>query len=464
MTSPPAPKLSPFACDRTDLDVSGEGSSLPRGHLASRLAASDASGLSLRFIERIGRRMLVKNLQRLQSGQVFVESGFKSERFGSFLESELTGQIHVQSPAFFRRLVSGGALGAAESYLRGEWTSDDLTDLFRVLLRNERVLQSFRSPFSFASRLLSWINHFRNRNSRFGSRRNIHEHYDLGNSFFSLFLDPTMMYSSAVFNNEQASLEQSSIEKIDRVCRTLRLAPDDTVIEIGTGWGSFAIHAASRYGCRVTTTTISEEQFRMALVRTAAAGLSDRITVLKQDYREIEGQFDKLVSIEMIESVGRQFLPRYFRTCERLLKDNGAMLIQAITMPEQRYERYKNSVDFIQKYVFPGGFLPSVSEMQQCVARSSSLRMLALQDFGLHYARTLRIWNERFHERLPEVRALGFSERFIRMWRYYLCYCEAAFLERAVGVVQILWAKPGTAIGNVGADSYVSKPEPPVES
>ena len=260
-----------------------------------------------------------------------------------------------------------------------------------------------------------------------------------------------MMYSSALFPSEQTSLENASIEKVDRVCRTLQLKPTDHVMEIGTGWGTFAIHAASRYGCRVTTTTISEEQHRMATQRIADLGLSDNITVLKQDYRDLKGQFDKLVSIEVIEAVGKQYLPEYFAICDRLLKDDGAMVIQAITMPEQRYARYQNSVDFIQKYIFPGGFLPSISAMQSCVAMNSSLRMLGLHDFGLHYARTLRLWNERFHERLDDVRAQGFNERFIRMWRYYLCYCEAAFLERAIGVVQVLWAKPACTIGLAGS-------------
>jgi cyclopropane-fatty-acyl-phospholipid synthase len=347
-------------------------------------------------------------------------------------------------------VVTGGDLGAAESYLEGEWVSDDLTDLFRVLLRNETVLQTFRSPLTMLTRFISRLGHFRNRNSRDGSRRNIHEHYDLGNSFFSLFLDPTMMYSSALFSNEQASLEEASLEKVDRVCRNLQLSPEDHVLEIGTGWGTFAIYAAQKYGCRVTTTTISEEQFRMATQRVEEAGLTDRITILMKDYRDLEGQFDKLVSIEMIEAVGQQYLPEYFATCDRLLKDNGAMMIQAITMPEQRYERYRNSVDFIQKYIFPGGFLPSVSVMQECVATRTSLRMIELMDFGMHYARTLRLWNERFHERLDEVKALGFDDRFIRMWRYYLCYCEAAFLERAIGVCQVMWAKPGCVLGNVG--------------
>jgi cyclopropane-fatty-acyl-phospholipid synthase len=226
------------------------------------------------------------------------------------------------------------------------------------------------------------------------------------------------------------------------------LQPSDHVIEIGTGWGTFAMHAAGKYGCRVTTTTISDEQFRMATDRVQAVGLSDRVTILKKDYRDLEGRFDKLVSIEMIEAVGKKYLPGYFETCDRLLKDDGAMLIQAIILPEQRYAGYEEAVDFIQKYIFPGGFLPSISMMQKYVTQSTPLRMLALDDFGLHYARTLRLWNERFHERLDDVRALGFGERFIRMWRYYLCYCEAAFLERAIGLVQVLWAKPGSTLGS----------------
>jgi len=232
------------------------------------------------------------------------------------------------------------------------------------------------------------------------------------------------------------------MEKVDRACRQLQLKPTDDLLEIGTGWGTLAIHAASRYGCRVTTTTISDEQYRMASQRVAAAGLADRVTVLKRDYRDLTGSFDKLVSIEMIEAVGRRYLPGYFEKCSELLKDDGAMLIQAIVLPEQRYAGYEESVDFIQKYIFPGGFLPSISMMQQLVAEKTPLRMLALDDFGMHYARTLRLWNERFHEQLEAVRALGFDERFIRMWRYYLCYCEAAFLWRNISVVQATWTGP----------------------
>ncbi|MFO0979446.1 MAG: cyclopropane-fatty-acyl-phospholipid synthase family protein [Planctomycetaceae bacterium] len=393
---------------------------------------------------------LRNSLSRIEKGQVVLEHAGRSERFGNLQHTELSGHVQVHSPKFYRRLITGGALGAAESYLDGEWESEELTDLFRVLLQNEPVLRRFQTPLSILSRVGNQIRHLRNRNSKSGSRRNIHEHYDLGNSFFSLFLDPTMMYSSGIFPDEQTTLQEASLEKVDRVCRQLRLSPDDDVIEIGSGWGTFAIHAASQYGCRVTTTTISEEQFRMATQRVEEAGLAERVTVLKRDYRDLDGKFDKLVSIEMIEAVGKKYLPQYFATCDRLLNDRGSMLIQAITMPEQRYESYKNSVDFIQKYIFPGGFLPSISEMQRCVAKSTSLRMLKLDDFGLHYARTLRLWNERFHDQLDNVRRLGFGDRFVRMWRYYLCYCEAAFLERAIGVVQVLWAKPESPLAIPG--------------
>ena len=436
---------SPFTCDeislaQAELDRTAS-TGLVEGHAVTQSVKSPRTWLCL--FERFCRRMLRSNLKRIASGEIVLEYAGKSERFGDLETNELMGHVQALSPRFFRTLVTRGALGAAESYLDGEWVSDDLTDLFRVLLRNETVLQSFRSPLTMLSRAMNRLRHFRNRNSRDGSRRNIHEHYDLGNSFFSLFLDPTMMYSSALFPSEQASLEEASLEKVDRVCRTLQLSPEDHVLEIGTGWGTFAIHAARKYGCRVTTTTISEEQYRMATQRVQDEGFSDRITILKQDYRDLEGQYDKLVSIEMIEAVGQEYLPEYFATCDRLLKENGAMMIQVITMPEQRYERYRNSVDFIQKYIFPGGFLPSVSVMQDCIAKRTSMRMIELMDFGMHYARTLRLWNERFHERLDEVRALGFDDRFIRMWRYYLCYCEAAFLERAIGVCQVMWAKPG---------------------
>lgn len=444
--SKPSERLSPFACDRAPHRKADSNPELSIPAAVNETAPVGRSWLCL--MERFSRQMLHRSMANLEHGQLVLEHGQTSERFGNLAKTAMSGHVRVKSPQFFRRILTDGVLGAAESYLEGEWVSDELTDVFRVLLKNEHVLAKFSSPLTKLANLRNRIQHYGNRNSRRGSRRNIQEHYDLGNSFFSLFLDPTMMYSSAIFPTDQSSLEEGSIEKVDRVCRQLKLQPTDHVVEIGTGWGTFAIHAASRYGCRVTTTTISEEQFRMATERVRAEGLTERVSVLKKDYRDLEGQYDKLVSIEMIEAVGRKYLPGYFEKCDQLLKDDGAMMIQAITLPEQRYAGYEESVDFIQKYIFPGGFLPSISMMQHYVTQKTSLRLLALDDFGLHYARTLRLWNEKFHERLDEVRALGFNDRFIRMWRYYLCYCEAAFLERAIGLVQVLWAKPGSSLGS----------------
>lgn len=394
------------------------------------------------WVSRTCMNLILSRMKQLKHGQLRLRMGCNEAVYGTSQTELEPATVEVHSQAFFKRLMTGGSLAAAESYMDGEWSSPDLTSVFRVLLKNESVLETFRlgafSPVAWLER----AGHLFNRNSKSGSRRNIHEHYDLGNDFFQLFLDESMMYSSAIFETAQTPLVDASWEKVDRVCRTLKLRPNDRVIEIGTGWGGFAVHAAGKYGCHVTTTTISDEQYAFAKQRVADAGLQDRVTLLKKDYRDLDGQYDKLVSLEMIEAVGREYLPGYFKNCDRLLKDDGAMMIQAITMADQRFDAYSKGVDFIQKYIFPGGFLPSVTEMQKCVRDQTNLRMVQLDDFGMHYAKTLQHWNERFHERLDEVREQGFSERFIRMWRYYLTYCEAAFLERATGLVQTVWAKP----------------------
>lgn len=403
------------------------------------------------WISRMCSRLILSRLRKLSKGRLVLRFQCDEAVFGDNLSPEITGIINVQSPDFFRRVLIDGAMGAAESYLDGEWTSPDLTAVFRVLLQNEDLLNSFRTwRLSPVHAVRRW-QHLRNRNSKSGSRQNIHEHYDLGNEFFSLFLDDSMMYSSAIFPTAETSLLDASWEKVDRVCRTLNLSPQDHVLEIGTGWGGFAFHAAKHFGCRVTTTTISEEQYRFAQARIEQAGLQDRVTLLKKDYRDLTGQYDKLVSLEMIEAVGREFLPEYFATCQRLVKPTGAMMLQAITMPEQRFDCYAKSVDFIQKYIFPGGFLPSVTEMQNHIKQQSDFRLVESKDFGTHYAQTLNHWNQRFHDRIDDVRDQGFSDRFIRMWRYYLCYCEAAFLERATGLVQAMWVKPGCEIGRLQA-------------
>ena len=325
--------------------------------------------------------------------------------------------------------------------MKGVWSCEQLTDLFRILLRNDQTLRQLASPFSAVSKVWNAMLHRLRHNSRIGSRKNIRRHYDLGNEFFELFLDRTMMYSSAIYEDATTTLEEASEEKLNRICRAGDLRPGDHVLEIGTGWGGFAIHAAGKFGCRVTTTTISDEQYRLATRRVREAGLQDRVTLLRKDYRDLNGQFDRVVSIEMIEAVGREYLPTYFRCCDERLKPGGRLVQQAIVMPEQRFSRYSNGVDFIQKFIFPGGFLPSVTSMQSAVATQTNLRLTSLTDYSQDYARTLADWDERFLNRLQEVRAQGFDEEFIRMWHYYLCYCAAGFLERATGLVHACWTK-----------------------
>jgi cyclopropane-fatty-acyl-phospholipid synthase len=285
--------------------------------------------------------------------------------------------------------------------------------------------------------------HWMNRNTRRGSRKNIAAHYDLGNDFYALWLDRKMMYSSAYFASPDMSLDAASTAKLERICRKLDLSASDSVIEIGSGWGGFAIYAAANFGCHVTTTTISLEQYELARQRIAAAGLEDRITLLFQDYRDLQGCYDKLVSIEMIEAVGHQFHATFFEKCCSLLKPDGQMLLQAITIADQRYERYKNDVDFIRRYIFPGGCLTSVTDMARVLTSKTDMRILHIEDIGPHYAETLRHWRDRFMHAIDAVRAQGYADTFIRMWQFYLCYCETAFIERAIGTVQMLVMRPG---------------------
>jgi len=284
--------------------------------------------------------------------------------------------------------------------------------------------------------------HWLHRNTRHGSHRNIAAHYDLGNEMFELFLDETMMYSCGIFEHPKASITEASLAKIKKICQKLQLKPDDHVVEIGTGWGGFAIYAVRHYGCRVTTTTISPAQYKLAVQRIEKAGLSDRITVLCQDYRELSGQYDKLVSIEMIEAIGYSNFDAYFDTCSRLLKNDGMMLLQSITITDQRYQTAKRSVDFIQRYIFPGGCLPSVSVLADSVARQTDMRLFHMDDIGPHYATTLRLWRQRFFANLEQIKELGYADHFVRLWDYYLCYCEGGFMERALGTVQMLLTKP----------------------
>lgn len=396
------------------------------------------------FLDGLAERGVRARLAQLQHGRVsLIDQGQGSDYGTPSARCPLTVQIEVLDPRFWDELAFGGSIGAGEAYMAGYWRCDDLTGLVRILLQNREVLDGMEGGLARLTAPLQKALHWANRNTRSGSRRNIAAHYDLGNDFFALFLDPTMMYSCAYYETPQTTLEEAQQARLHRVCQHLKLGPNDHLLEIGTGWGGMAIHAAKHYGCRVTTTTISRQQHELARERVAAAGLQDRITLLLEDYRDLTGQYDKLVSLEMIEAVGHQFYGDYFAQCARLLKDDGLMLLQAITIADQRYEAARKSVDFIQRHIFPGSTIPSITAMLKAITAESDMKLVQLDDIGPHYATTLRHWRERFMARLDEVRLLGYPDTFIRMWDFYLCYCEGGFAERALGDVHMLLAKPG---------------------
>jgi cyclopropane-fatty-acyl-phospholipid synthase len=394
-------------------------------------------------LTQLAKRVLIGQLRKIAHGRLRLIDGRCVESFGAVTEAApFDVTIRVHSPRFYSEVVFGGTLGSGEAYMHGYWHCDNLTALVRLMVVNRHLLNDVDSGWSRLSAPLLKLAHWFNRNDKNGSRRNIAAHYDLGNRFFELFLDPTMAYSCGIFENAGASLEQASIAKFDAACGKLDLQPDQHLLEIGTGWGGMAIHAARHYGCRVTTTTISREQYEFARERVAREGLADRVTLLLEDYRDLRGQYDALVSIEMIEAVGDQYLDTYFSRCNQLLRPSGAMLLQAITIRDQFYEQARRSVDFIKRFIFPGSFIPSVQALVNSLARVTDLKLFHMEDIGPHYARTLKIWRERFLTRQAEVRALGYPERFVRMWEFYLCYCEGGFEERQLGDVQMLLTKP----------------------
>ena len=412
------------------------------------LASFDSSGssneiVSSSVLDSLARRIVLSRLEKLQSGQIALIENGKHRICGQLTEEfPLTVHLDVLSPKFYSDIVFGGGLGAGEAYIRGHWACGELRELLRILIRNRDVLEQIDSGLALLGKPFRRLFHALNRNTRKGSRKNIAAHYDLGNDFYKLGLDEKMMYSCAYFDTQDTSLEDATNEKLDRICRKLDLSADDSVVEIGTGWGGFAIYAAKHYDCHVTTTTISQQQYDYAKQAIIAEGLEDRITLLFQDYRDLEGRFDKLVSIEMIEAVGHEFHDEYFKKCCNLLKPNGQMLLQTITIADQRYEQYKTGVDFIKRYIFPGGCLTSVTDMSRTMTRHTDMRVIQLEDIGPHYATTLRHWHDRFFARIDAVRELGYSDEFVRMWQFYLCYCEAAFVERATGTVQMLIMRP----------------------
>jgi cyclopropane-fatty-acyl-phospholipid synthase len=399
---------------------------------------------SLRHRGDIARHFLLKVLSHIKVGSVTIHDGEDTHHFGKAgVAGEPQAEIVVHNRAAFGKVLTGGTVAAGEAYIDGDWSTPNLTEVTRLFSANLESMETMESKQHWYTKLALKVAHSMNRNTHEGSKRNISAHYDLGNDFFRLFLDPTMMYSAAVFERPENTLEKAAVDKLDEICHQLELKPTDHLLEIGTGWGGMAIHAAMHYGCKVTTTTISREQFEYAKARVAELGLEDRITLLCEDYRALTGEYDKLVSVEMIEAVGHDFYSSYFQCCSKLLKHNGKMVIQAITITDSRYEQARRSVDYIKRYIFPGGCLPSLEIIAKHIAKDTDLQMVNLRDITADYALTLAHWRQRFMQRLKDVRAMGFDERFVRMWEFYLCYCEGGFRERIIGTVQIAFAKPG---------------------
>ena len=405
--------------------------------------SADNTSTSLGFFGNLAKSQLLKRLQALPRGYLVIEDAVDTHEFGDPAgECAVRAKIVIEDETAYRDIAFGGSMGGAEAFMLGKWTTPNLLELVRLMCINIDFLNGIDGGTPLLERAGDKLFHWFNRNTEKQARENISRHYDLSNDFFELFLDPEMMYSAAIFEHADTDLDTAAVHKLDVICRKLELKPEDHLLEIGTGWGGLAIHAAKKYGCRVTTTTISREQYEAACRRVREEGLEDRVTLLFEDYRNLEGNFDKLVSVEMIEAVGHEYYDRYFATCSSLLKEDGLMLIQAITMPDQRYEYARRSVDFIQRYIFPGGSLPSHEVIATSVRKNTDLLMVGMQEIGEDYARTLSVWRERFLARLDEVRALGFDDVFVRMWHYYLCYCQGGFEERIIGTSQILFAKP----------------------
>ena len=409
---------------------------------SARTAADSKMQTPTRRLDRWSRRVVFRVLSRLARGQIVLEENGQTWQFGSTENQDLFVHIVVHDPAAYRTVAFGGSTGGAEAYMAQQWSCSDLVALVRIMVANMKVLDSMDSGQSIWRKLGNRFLHTLQRNNREGSRRNVSAHYDLSNRFFATFLDPEMMYSAAIFRHPDQPLDEAAVNKLEHICQRLQLAASDHLLEIGTGWGGMAIHAAREHGCRVTTTTLSREQYDHACTRVREAGLEDRVTVLLKDYRDLDGEYDKLVSIEMIEAVGHQYYRDYFSRCASLLKPDGLMLLQAITISDQRYEQALRSVDFIQRYIFPGGCLPSNSVMAMHIARDTDMQIIGLEDITSDYALTLQHWRQRFLARARDIAEQGFSEEFLRMWDFYLAYCQGGFMERAIHTAQLLIARP----------------------
>ena len=395
-----------------------------------------ASGLGT----NLAKKIFLKSLARLRVGYLELVCPENTYCFGQ-LQDPLHAVVAVHDERFFLRALLAGDVGVGEAYMDGDWSTPDLVAVVRLAVRNLDQLDNSNRLFTALRRMADFVEHRRNRNTESGSRRNIAYHYDLGNDFYHLFLDRSMAYSCAYYESAEDTLEQAQVRKFDRICRKLQLGSLDHVLEIGTGWGGFAAYAAETYGCRVTTTTISRQQHDYARGMFSQSRAGERIQLLFEDYRNLRGQFDKIVSIEMFEAVGYEHYDDYFGTCDRLLKPDGSMLLQTITIMESKFQQYRKQSDWIKKHIFPGAELASVTEIQRSLAKTTRMQLFHLEDIGKHYALTLNEWRRRFLGHLAEVRQRGFDERFVCMWDYYLAYCEGAFRERYISDVQLVLGK-----------------------
>ncbi|MEL0639634.1 cyclopropane-fatty-acyl-phospholipid synthase family protein [Pseudoalteromonas aliena] len=396
---------------------------------------------STNWLTNIYKKLVIKAFSSIETGQVVLIEGNERTVFGD-PSSVLKATIIVNDKAMYKAFALSGSVGAGEAYILGHWSCDNLTSFIEIFAINEKQLDEFEKKFAFFSNIAHRFNHIKNKNSESGSKKNIVAHYDLGNDLYESFLSKEMLYSSAVYPSKEATLEEAQQYKLKRICEQVELQKNDSVIEIGTGWGAFAIYAATHYDCHVTTTTISDEQHDYVANKIVELGLESKITLLKLDYRLLKGKYDKLVSIEMIEAVGHEFLPSFFTQCGELLKDDGAMLIQAITIGDQRYKHYLKNSDFIQQYIFPGGCLPSLNEMSEQIKNNTDMVIHTVNDIGAHYARTLADWRTRFIKSWPDLDRSKFDERFYRLWLFYFAYCEGAFRARATSTVHLMARKP----------------------
>lgn len=400
------------------------------------------------FMNNFIKNQVLKQLRNLTDGYLTIESKENIDHFGD-VDADLKAVIILHNDRFYSDVAFHGSVGAAESYIAGDWDCDDLTHLIQIFVRNRTLLDDMEGGSARLKNMILKVGHLFNKNTLQGSRKNIAEHYDLGNDLFKHFLDSRLMYSSAIYAFENEDLEAASERKLRTVCKKLDLKPEDHVIEIGTGWGGFAVYAAEHYGCRITTTTLSDEQYRYTEQLIKDKGLELHITLLQKDYRLLNGQFDKLVSIEMIEAVGHHYLPTYLKQCNNLLKPDGLALIQAITIEDYRYKSALSSVDFIKKYIFPGSFIPSIGAVLSANAENTDMKLVNLEDFGDSYAYTLRDWQAAFNTNIEAIEKAGYGQEFQRMWRFYLSYCEGGFIERAISDVHLLFARPKNRRGSI---------------